>query len=180
MVIRGALNVFLVVIAIDLLDMGEAGTGVLAAAMGAGAILGSLAATGLVHSRSLGRWLGVGVALWGIPFVGLALVPGQESALVALALVGVGNVLVDIGFFPVMMRLVPDGMLSRVFGADEALAALAIGLGSLIAPLLIELVGIRWAIGIVGASGPLATLITWRSLARIDHGLLKLGDDADC
>ena len=39
---RGFLNVFLVVIALDLLDMGDSGVGVLTAAVGAGAVAGSL------------------------------------------------------------------------------------------------------------------------------------------
>ena len=40
---RGALTVFTVVVAIDLLDMGESGVGILSAAVGAGAVLGSVA-----------------------------------------------------------------------------------------------------------------------------------------
>ena len=40
---RGFLNVFLVVLALDLLDMGDSGVGVLTAAVGAGAVAGSWA-----------------------------------------------------------------------------------------------------------------------------------------
>ena len=50
--IRGALTVLTVVVAIDLLDTGEAGVGLLSAAVGAGAVLGSLAASLLVDTRS--------------------------------------------------------------------------------------------------------------------------------
>ena len=52
--VRGALTVLTVVVAIDLLGTGEPGVGVLNAAIGAGAVLGSLAASLLVGTRRLG------------------------------------------------------------------------------------------------------------------------------
>ena len=42
---RGALTVFVVVVALDLLRIGEPGVGTLTAAVGAGAVIGSLAAS---------------------------------------------------------------------------------------------------------------------------------------
>jgi Na+/melibiose symporter-like transporter len=50
---RGALTVFTVVVALDLLGIGEPGVGTLTAAVGAGAVIGSLAASLLVGSRRL-------------------------------------------------------------------------------------------------------------------------------
>jgi hypothetical protein len=58
---RGFLNVFLVVVAIQLLGMGAPGVGVLTAAVGAGAVAGSLGASALVNGRRLagrGDWRG--------------------------------------------------------------------------------------------------------------------------
>ncbi len=52
---RGALTVFTVVVAIDLLGTGEPGVGTLTAAVGAGAVLGSLAASLLVGTRRSGH-----------------------------------------------------------------------------------------------------------------------------
>ena len=62
---RGALSVFSVLIAVDLLDMGEPGVGTLTAAVGAGAVLGSLFALMYVGNRRLATWFGAGVATWG-------------------------------------------------------------------------------------------------------------------
>src|SRR4029079_19488412 len=53
---RGALTVLTVVVAIELLETGEAGVGILTAAIGAGAVLGSLGASLLVGTRRLGAW----------------------------------------------------------------------------------------------------------------------------
>ena len=51
---RGCLTVFVVVVAIDLLDTGDAGVGVLNAAIGAGGVLGSIFAFGLVRRGGSG------------------------------------------------------------------------------------------------------------------------------
>ena len=66
---RGCLSVFSVVVAIELLGIGEAGVGVLNAAIGAGAVLGSLLTFGLIGRGGLAAWFGLGVALWGAPLV---------------------------------------------------------------------------------------------------------------
>ena len=57
---RGALTVFSVVVSIELLGSGEAGVGVLTAAVGAGAVAGSLAVALLVGGGRLARWFGIG------------------------------------------------------------------------------------------------------------------------
>lgn len=62
---RGFLSVFLVVIAFKLLGTGASGVGVLTAAVGIGAVAGSLAASMFVSGRRLAVLQGVGVALWG-------------------------------------------------------------------------------------------------------------------
>jgi Na+/melibiose symporter-like transporter len=77
---RGALTVFVVVVALDLLRIGEPGVGTLTAAVGAGAVVGSLAASLLVGSRRLARWFGIGIALWGLPIAPLHL-DGQIGTL---------------------------------------------------------------------------------------------------
>jgi MFS family permease len=76
---RGALTVFTVVVAIDLLRMGEPGVGTLTAAIGAGAVLGSLAVSLLVGTRRLAGWFGLGVAMWGLPIVFIGLFPAKAA-----------------------------------------------------------------------------------------------------
>jgi hypothetical protein len=97
---RGALTVFTVAVALDLLRTGEPTVGTLTAAIG-GAVIGSLAASLLVSSRRLAQWFGIGVALWGLPIALIPLFPSQAAALTLQACVGVGNALVDVGLFTV-------------------------------------------------------------------------------
>ena len=82
---RGALTVFTVVVALDLLHTGEPGVGTLTGAIGAGAVMGSLIASLLVGSRRLAQWFGIGVALWGLPIALIPLFPRQATALTLLA-----------------------------------------------------------------------------------------------
>jgi MFS family permease len=166
---RGALTVFTVVVAFDLLDTGEPGVGTLTAAVGAGAVLGSLAASLLVGSRRLASWFGIGVAMWGMPIALIGLFPAQAAALTLLVCVGVGNALVDLGLFTLMARLAPDDVLARVFGLLESLGALAVGLGAIVASLLIELSNVRVALVIVGVLCPILVAAASPRLGRLDR-----------
>jgi hypothetical protein len=166
--IRGALSVLTVLVAVDLLDLGEPGVGTLTAALGAGAVVGSLAASVVVGNQRLARWFGIGVALWGLPLVVLAVVPGRASALLLFAAIGVGNALVDIGFFTLVARLAPERMLGRVFGLTESVGALTVGAGSVLAAALADLFDVRVALAAVGALGPVLVLLGWVGLRRLD------------
>jgi MFS family permease len=173
---RGALNVFTVVVAIDLLETGAPGVGVLTAAIGVGAIVGSLTASVLVGSRRLAAYTGVGIALWGMPLTLIGVFPAEFLALIMLAIVGAGNALVDLGYFTLFPRLLPDEVLARVFGALESLVAFAVGLGSIITPLLIALFGIRGALVATGLMTPAVVALAWSRLVKVDE---RLGAQAD-
>ena len=168
---RGALTVLTVVVAIDLLGTGEPGVGVLTAAIGAGAVLGSLAASLLVGTRRLGAWFAVGVALWGVPVTLIGVFPQQAAALGLLACVGVGNALIDLGGFTLLARLAADEVLARVFGVLESLVALSIGVGAIVASLLVELSGVRPALVIVGLLCPVLAVASWQRLRRMDRSI---------
>lgn len=168
---RGLMTVFTVVVAIELLDTGEAGVGLLTAAFGAGAVVGSLGSSLLVGSGSLARWFAVGVALWGAPF---ALLAGASSVLVAFALmavVGVGNAICDVTGFTLLQRIVPDEVAGRCFASLEALFMLTVAAGSLAAPALIALFGMRGALVAGGLAAPLGALLAWRTLHAMDERL---------
>jgi MFS family permease len=168
---RGALTVFSVVVAFELLDIGEPGVGALTAAVGAGAVIGSLAASLLVGSGRLAQWFAVGIALWGLPIALIALFPWPVAAWVLLAFVGVANALVDLGVFTLMARLASDAVLARVFGLLESLIALAVGLGAIVASVLIDLSGVRTALVLVGSLCPLLALAAWGRLKRLDRNI---------
>jgi MFS family permease len=166
---RGALTVLTVVVAIDLVGTGEPGVGLLTAAVGAGAVVGSLGASLLVDTRSLGAWFAMGVALWGLPVALIGVFPNELAAWVLLAFVGVGNALIDLGGFTLLARLASDEVLARVFGVLESVVALSIGVGALVASLLVEQFGVRPALVIVGLLCPVVAAASWRRLRGMDQ-----------
>lgn len=168
---RGALTVFSVVIAIKLLGSGQAAVGLLTAAVGAGAVAGSLSASLLIGRGGLARWFGIGIALWGVPLAGIGVLSHLWSALVMLAIVGVGNALVDVGVFTLLARLADDRALARVFAAWEGIITLGVAAGALVAPALIDAVGIRPALGVVGLVAPAGVIACWPALRALDRRL---------
>lgn len=166
--LRGALNVFTVVLAIDVIETGESGVGVLQAAMGVGAVAGSVAAARLVGSNHLGSWHGLSVALWGLPLCLIGLVPERPVAFAMLAVIGIANALLDVALFTMLGRLVPDEVLARVFGVFETMVAVSVAVGSVAAAAAIDLVGVRGALLGLGACAPVAVLVGLRRLRRID------------
>jgi MFS family permease len=168
---RGCLTVFVVVVAIDLLDTGNPGVGVLNAAIGAGGVLGSIFAFGLVQRGRLASWFGVGIALFGAPLVLIGVLPYLAAAIVLLALVGIGNALIDVGGFTLLARLADETVLARMFAGFEAILTLGVAAGGLFAPLVIELFGVRAALIAVGLMAPLAVAATWPALRRLDAGM---------
>jgi predicted MFS family arabinose efflux permease len=169
---RGAIAVFVVVVAIDVLHIGESGVGTLTAAIGAGAVVGSLVTTLLVGTRRLARWFGIGVALWGLPLALLALWPNEPAALVLLAVVGVGNALVDIGLFTLIARRAPDAVL-------ESGGAAGVAAGALLAPLVIALAGTRTALAVLGLLAPVAVAATWWMLRALDVTVTHQDDEVE-
>jgi MFS family permease len=175
--IRGAFSVFVVVVALDVLHGHPSSVGLLQGAVGIGALLGSVACTRLIGSRAMTRWLGVAVVLWGTPIALIGLLPHYVVALLAAAVIGIGNSLVDVTAFTLIARMVPNALLARVFGVLESIGALAVGIGFIVAPLLIGAFGTKGALLTVGAVAPVVCLLWWRRLTTIDASVAVRTDD---
>jgi MFS family permease len=168
--VGGAFNVFIVVLALQSLDLGESGVGLLNAAFGVGGFLGAAVSLALLARRRLASDFMLGVVLWGVPLMVIGLWPNLVAALVLLGLVGVGETLVEVAGPTLLQRSVPDAVLARVFGALESLLVTTIGLGGLIAPLVIHLLGLRVGLVASGALLPVVAALFWRRLLAIDRG----------
>jgi MFS family permease len=167
--VDGMLNVLIVVVALKLLGSGKAGVGFLNSAVGIGGLLGALAAAALVGRRRLAADFGLGIFIWGVPIALVAVWPNQVFALVLLGIVGIGNTIVDVSGMTLLQRAAPDEVLARVFGVLESLLLLTIGLGALVAPLLLNWLGTRGALIVAGALLPLLVVPAWPSLNAIDR-----------
>ncbi|MGN6799506.1 MAG: MFS transporter, partial [Gaiellaceae bacterium] len=118
--VAGAYTVLVVVVALELLDLGNAGVGFLQAATGVGAVVGALLALAFVGKKRTAANFGLGLACFGTPLLALAALPRTWAAVVALALLGVGNSLVEISTVTLIQRTASEGVAGRVFGLVEA------------------------------------------------------------
>ena len=168
--VAGALGVFVVVIALQLLGLGTAGVGLLQAACGIGALLGAAVALSLVARARIAADFAIGLLLWGMPLLLVGAAPTAIVAALALGVVGVGNTLVDISAMTLLQRAAPPDVAARVFGCLESVIIGSIALGALATPGLIALLGVRGALVAIGALLPVLSLLRWRSLGAIDEG----------
>ena len=167
--VDGALGVLVVVLALETLDLGASGVGYLNSVLGVGGIVGGIAAAALVARARLGTDFGAGIILWGVPLILIGIWPEPLVALFALTLVGVGNTIVDVSGDTLLQRAVPDEVLARAFAAMESVTLVAVALGSVAAPVLIDVAGDRWALVVFGAVLPVLAVLSWRSLSKMDR-----------
>jgi hypothetical protein len=167
-VVRGALTVLAVVVAVDVTDLGRPGVGLLWAAFGVGGLVAAMASIGAAGSARLGTLFGVGIALWGVPLVLVGLLTGSYVAVGAFLVVGAANALVDVTGFTLLQRLVADRTLARVLALTEAVFSLAVALGSLAVPFLLSALGDTATLAVTGGILPLAVAARWAALRAID------------
>jgi MFS family permease len=163
----GFYTVFAVVIAFQLLDAGAGTLGLLDAAAGVGGLVGAVVAAALV-GRRLAAGFALGLVFWSLPFALIGLVPELTAVLVAMAVLGAANTVFDVAGFTLLQRAVPDEVLGRLFGLLAGLTLGSIAIGAAIAPALMDLVGVRTALVLSGASLPLAALLAWPRLRQIE------------
>jgi hypothetical protein len=167
-VVRGVLNVLLVAASVQLLALGEEGVGILNAAIGAGGFLGALFAMSLVGRTRLAPSFSLGLALWGMPILVIGLLPTSAVAVLALAVLGAGNAVLDVAGFSLLQRSVPNAVRGRVFGLLEAIVMLGLSLGSAVAPALVAALGVQGALIATGALLPLLAIVSWPKVRQID------------
>jgi MFS family permease len=166
--IFGAVQVFIVVIAIQLLDLGDGGVGYLNAAIGVGAFAGAVGALSLTGAKRLSPAFLAGVVLIGLPLIAIGISQNVVVAVVALALMGIGSSFVDVAGLTLVQRAVPDDVLARVFGVIQMLWLASIGIGAALVPALISWLGVETALIAAGAFLPLLVLLLGPTVAKID------------
>jgi MFS family permease len=164
----GALQVFIVVMSIQLLGLGDGGVGFLNAAIGIGAFVGAVAALSLTGARRLSPAFLVGLIVTGLPLVAIGLHQSVLVAVIGLAVMGVGNTFVDVAGLTLVQRTVPDDVLARVFGVIQMLWMASMGIGAAVVPALSSWLGIETALIVTGLFLPALVLVLGATVAKID------------
>jgi MFS family permease len=170
-VVAGASAVFTVVMAVDILLAGPKGVGYLDSALGVGAIVGGLLAISRSRGQKLGQDMTLGVILWSLPLVLVALWPSPVTAFACVVVLGLANPLVDVNMDTIIQRLTPDAVLGRVFGALETCLIATMALGSIIMPLLLHWIGLRASLAVIGVGVAVLALTGLPRMRALDSRL---------
>ena len=168
--VNGAFGVLIAVSALELLHLGPSGVGYLNTAVGVGGIVGGLISIGLVGHQRLATTFGIAVAATGAPLLLVGALPRTWTTLVVFGMIGLAIIVADVAGFTLLQRGTPSDVLARVFGVLHSLFYATVALGAILAPPLIDAVGVRWALVIVAGILPVVCALTTASLARLDTG----------
>jgi MFS family permease len=168
-VVSGFVTVAIVVLALRTLGLGDSGVGWLTSAIGVGGVLGGLLSAGMIGRPRLAVMLGLGVFFWGVAIVVIGLHPVTWAALVLLGIAGVANVVVDVAGFTLLQRTAADHVLGRVFGVLGSLMLGSMAVGAALGPPLIDTLGLRTALIVVGGVLSVAVPLSWKRLLAIDR-----------
>jgi predicted MFS family arabinose efflux permease len=166
--VRGALTTFIAILAIEVLGMGDAGVGVLGAAIGLGGIAGALAALAVGSERRLASLFAVALVGWGAPIAVIGFVPLAAVAIVALAIVGIANALLDVSGLTLLQRGTSNRGRSAVFAVLEVAASAGVSVGGVLASILAAVLGIERALVLTGLSLPVIAVLGWPLVRRLD------------
>jgi hypothetical protein len=132
--------------------------------------VGGAAAISLLGRGRLAAGLAGGCLLVGIPLVIVAALPEVAVAAAMLLMLGAGYSLIETASQTLLQRLTSDDLIGRAFAVMESSYWLTTGLGAILAPVLVSLLGLRGALVAVGCCLPLVAVVRWANLARFEAG----------
>jgi MFS family permease len=165
----GTDTVLLVVVSETNLGTGAEGFGYLLTALGVGGIIASPLVGRLGGSTRLGTVIAVGMIVYTLPTAVMVLVDDPAVAFILQVVRGAGTLIVDVLALTAMQRTLPPNLVARVYGVFIALVLAAISLGAAITPALLTLVGLNGTLLIYGLAAPMAVLLGYPRLRRVDR-----------
>jgi MFS family permease len=168
--VEGAVDVLVVLVAIELLDLGNAAVGWLNSAWAVGGIAGAAAAISLLGRGRLTAGLAAGCLFVGVPLLVTAAFPEAPVAVAMLVVLGVGYSLIEAANLTLLQRLTSGDLVGRAFAILESSYWFTTGLGAITAPAVVGLLGVGGALVAFGCVLPLLAALRWASLARFEAG----------
>jgi MFS family permease len=168
--VEGAADVLAVLVALDLLGLGDSAVGYINAAWGIGAVVAGAALAVVIDRGHLVAALVIGCLLMGTAMALPGIWPVVLAASVAWFGLGFGFEFVEVASSTLVQRLGDDEILARTRGSLETGRLLAMALGAVVVSPLVELFGIRVAAIALAAVMPLFALLRWNRLRSYEVG----------
>jgi MFS family permease len=166
--VYGVLDVLMVVVAVKLVGLGTGGVGILNSVWGAGGLAGGFAALTLLAHGRFSTAMDASAALIAVPLAIVALAADAVVAVAGFAVLGLGYAVAETAGQTLVQRLASDESIARAFAVAETGSQIAVAAGSVLAPLLIALLGIRGALLAVALVLPAVVVVRWRAIRLLD------------
>lgn len=166
------------VLALDVYDAGAAGTGVLYAAVAAGATVAALTTGWLEHARWLGRVTIVSVVAWGLAIAAAGLTTHLWVAAACLALAGAADSVSAVCRTTINQSVTPDAMRGRMSSVFSLVVTGGPRLGDVEAGAVAGLTSARFSLtsgGLACVVGVGAIVLAFPALARYDGDAYRHG-----
>lgn len=156
-----------ILFAIRVLGLTEQQVGLSYTALGLGTVLASTLGHRISRRIGPGPCLTLGVAINGLGWLQLALVPPGRFAVASYVLMlvcfAIGAVLLFINFLALRQAVTPEPLLARMTSTMRWLILIPAGPGALLGGYLGEHLGLRYAMGFGGVGALLLAVAMWRS-----------------
>lgn len=166
--VRGMWLAIAVIASLHLLHSGSTGVGLLMLASGIGSLVAAPLSARMISRSRIGTPAALSLAACGIPLAILAGAPVFDLALALIAAWGVGMAVADVATSSMLNRLLDSPSMPRVTSAIEATKLALEGLGAFLAPVLINLIGVRGTLLVAAIPLPSVVLSRWNLLHRVD------------
>ena len=137
----GGVGILTVTLAIGTYGAGEAGIGLLNAAIGIGGIVGAVVSGWLALRSSLAPVLVVGAVTTGLGVAALGASPLLVVGLGALVIASAGSLVLEVIGTTLLQRATPDAIRGRVLGVLATTSTLAYAAGAFVIPVLADALG---------------------------------------
>jgi predicted MFS family arabinose efflux permease len=159
------------------LGIGADGLSFLYAAFGVGGILAAVVAHRAADRTRQGVTLGLATIVTGLSFAGFAFTRSPAVGYALVALDGAASIVLDVLVLTSLQRMLGNEVMGRAIGAVDSLVVGAMLLGSIVAPPLVDGLGVPGAVlavaGVVMAAGLLvlvrAHTIDWRAASAVEE-----------
>jgi MFS family permease len=171
----GSVQALLPLYARDILETGAWGAGVLRSATALGALLAAAVLARFPVKSAGGLWLFAGFALFGAATIVFGVSTSFALSIVALMLVGVGDMVATVIRQTLIQMQTPDQMRGRVFSVNSLFYGTSLQIGSFRAGLMAEWFGAVAAV-VIGGGALLGAVVLWAwlfpALRRVDNPAL--------